>query len=405
MKKKQRKQPWTYNSEHAPKQKQNRLVIFAGPHKTASTSVQWFYSRNASNQLPEDKIKPAFNEWTWPRFREPDNGNRLFSLNRNWTDKKLHFYKNRIVDAYNEANVILGTENLCFFESTGSIDLLLNWTTVSEPEMIVHYRTPRTDQWLSLWKQYTRLGEGKVYENYTFYDYLCHAEDPFPSQINPLHLVSKFLQREWRTHLIDMAGVVSDELDISHTIACEILQVPCEFGWVQGLQGEVVLRNQREGNANLTDFQYSAFERVLQQHDCTYMTVFKNTHHLTIHHWQELWKECDLYSPANIEQLQNFSDVVDVLKEITKCPAYGTRRSHLYYEDAKRSARHAIAKQEVAERTILLEDLRSNIDFLATLVILTSIFMVMAYKRPKRKEPLNIKKNKIQPAASHDSSE
>lgn len=325
-------EPSTFNSsQHSLGMQRNRLVLFAGPHKTASTSIQWFFSRNASDQAPNEKL-PAFQNWTWPRFREPDNGNRLYSLNRGWIPKKLKFYEGRINQGLNHSNVVMGTENLCFFESTGSIDLILEWTQISDPEMIVNYRTPRTDTWLSLWKQNTRVGANKPYENYTFYDYLFHAENPFPDQMNPLRLISKFVEQGWETHLMDMAGVQSDGLDISHTIACEILEVPCDLGWVQGTDGQAVVRNERSGDAHLTDHQYRAFEYVLLQHDCSYVdTLQPYSHHLTIHHRQELWRRCGDFLQAHINDLGNFSEVVDVLREIIACPSYSEpRRKHLY---------------------------------------------------------------------------
>lgn len=173
----------------------------------------------------------------------------------------------------------------------------------------------------SFLEQYTREGAQKRYENYTFYNYLCYAEDPFPDQINPLRLLTTLVQHGWITHLMDMTGVALDGLDISHAIACEILEVPCDDGWVRGTDRYAVLRNQRSGDAHLTEEQYQAFETVLLQHDCSYVERLRPYQHLfMIHHWQELWKNCDSYPQTSIDSLGNFSDVVNVLRDIIECP-------------------------------------------------------------------------------------
>jgi hypothetical protein len=374
-------EPWTNNSQHSPKR--NRLVLFAGPHKTASTSIQWFFSRNASDQAPDDKLQ-AFENWTWPRFRVPDNGNRLFSLNTNWVPQKLSFYEQQINQGLNHSNVVMGTENLCFFESTGSMDLILNWTKRSDPEMIVNYRMPRTDTWMSLWKQYTRVGANKSYENYTFYDYLCLAEDPFPDQINPLRLVSRLVERGWRTHLMDMAGVQSDGLDIAHAIACEILQVPCDLGWVQGADRQAVLRNQRSGNAHLTDYQYRAFEYVLLQHDCSYMDRLRQYSHLfTIHHRQELWRRCGEFRQSNINDLRNFTDAVDVLREIIECPSYSEpSRKHLYEYDSTFGATsiELVLSKGTDSPFMVGPELKYKVNLLSWATLFVVAFLVTVYR-------------------------
>jgi hypothetical protein len=196
---------------------------------------------------------------------------------------------------------------------------------------------------------------------------------------------------------MDMAGVASDGLDIAHTIACEILQVPCENGWVQGMQEKVVRANQRTGDPNLTDVQFQALERVLQQHDCNYKNSFPNTHHLNIHHWQELWKDCDLFFPANIEQLKNFTVVVDVMREIVQCPNnYAVPRLHLYSPNANLSRQvYAMSIEEVDQHAALLVGLNTDLHFLGVLVFFSCLFLLYVYHHPKRREMVKIAKNKI----------
>jgi hypothetical protein len=195
---------------------------------------------------------------------------------------------------------------------------------------------------------------------------------------------------------MDMAGVASDGLDIAHTIACEILQVPCENGWVKGMKGKVVRANQRNRDANLTDVQIQALERVLQQHDCSYKYSLINTHHLTIHHWQELWKDCDLYLPANIELLKNFTVVVDAMREIVQCPNnYTVPRLHLYGPNAKFSRQaYAMSIEEAHQHAALLVGLHTNLNFLGVLVFFSIMFLLYISRRPRQRELVKIAKNK-----------
>ena len=172
-----------------------------------------------------------------------------------------------------------------------------------------------------------------------------------------------------------MAGVASSGLDISHAIACEILEVPCEHtGWVQGTDRQPVVKNHRSGDAHLTDEQYHSFETILLQHDCSYLENLQQYSHLfMIHHWQELWKTCDLYSQSSIDQLRNFTDVVDMLRGILECPAPS---SHSFLANPQPWRNH------YQDRTITLLSL-------VTLVALA--YLSLAFNHRGGKRPRGIK--------------
>ena len=67
-----------------------------------------------------------------------------------------------------------------------------------------------------------------------------------------------------------MGGVDRDEHDVSHVIACAVLQVPCDDnGWIKGCVGSKSppKLNMERGDSELTKQQYDGLELILRQWD------------------------------------------------------------------------------------------------------------------------------------------
>ena len=187
-----------------------RLVIFVGPHKSASSSVQEFFFKYASSrqqQQQQQRLTPLQN-WTWPwnPKRKMYHGRKAFAVLVTERDNTAE-YEYYIPPVYNSIrqvlqreqhqNLILGTEEFDRFGSTPwsnrdgiqaiheVIDFILKELSISQQQQqqqqqqpqelhidfVVNYRRPRKDQWISIWKQLTRNERSN--NNNEYKDFLC----------------------------------------------------------------------------------------------------------------------------------------------------------------------------------------------------------------------------------------
>jgi hypothetical protein len=312
-----------------------RLVLFAGPHKSASSSVQEFFMKYASSIEEHQHRHPALVNWTWPynprrRSYQPRKGFApLVTEGPGFVqllyDTLLDVWGHDDDDnrtsssSYHNQNLILGTEELDRFGSTPwshrngiqAIRGIQNLTQASNLQVVVNYRRPRQEQWISIWKQLTRTKE----TNNTYADYLC-TNDPIQKSklweyldcvANPLGLVQALLQQQpqqppqnnnhnnnhWKVDLMDMQGIATQGLDVAHIIACQVLQVPCTSEhWLEGIE-RPILRNKKIGDPGLSLEQLDDLEWILRQRDCGYRSYLQHHPNLQVHYGDTLWEGCD----------------------------------------------------------------------------------------------------------------
>jgi hypothetical protein len=420
------RQPHQYNQPQ-------RLVIFIGPSKSASSSVEQFFMRHASNDKPNQKILPTFENWTYPLFQSKrterhgsDNG--LSALRFSATRAQvLEQVRDHLIDTLstttttattttatreesnhtltkkkrwshkkNETSLFVASEYLVSFDTNHIIEYLVNVTrplmnqhksrssgasitinnnnnmTNNEKipptfEIVINYRTPRIDQWLSIWEQSTLTGHGKAQGGLDFREWICLDNNVMLSKklakhSHPLGLAHKLFHMYDTTtttttsdgndddnddkdqhqdnkplyfdfesslliHLIDMGGVAKAGLDVSHVIACGVLRVPCvptnnHTGptdqttssttgaglWVQGLERHIVRTNKRKGREpNLTPQQLDAMEVLFRQRDCSYQATLQKLQDegkLLILHPDSLWRDCPV-GPSSSSTVQH----------------------------------------------------------------------------------------------------
>jgi hypothetical protein len=301
-----------------------RIVVFVGPHKTGSTSIEQFFVDYASNDNPKQKLA-AFENWTWPMIGLRSDGNALFGFepnnprhkNKTSRVKFERAIRDKMISSGRESqNVFFGTENFDKFERTGALDKILDWMNCTTPKMIVNYRSPRMDHWLSWWKQKEK---NEKLNGVSFHDFLCYRSDPMPISLDPLFLVERLRNRGWQTYIVDMGGVSKAYLDVSHTIACEILEgVPCHNGWVGGLEQQIVRKNQLDGESGLSKSQLESMELVLRYHDCS-LQFLQDHAGVRVVRQDTLWSGCEEYDEHSVRQMRTFSNVVVALRNIMGC--------------------------------------------------------------------------------------
>jgi hypothetical protein len=276
-----------------------RVVLFVGPHKSASSTVQEFFVQYATGRRKYRKVS-AFREWRWPVLSNSPIPTRkqLAQLviqqsttnnNKNTTPKlPIHqLLHDTITNTYQTyPNLVLGTEE---FDRIGSTP----WSHRNGPrairelplpnpkrelDVVVNYRVPRAGQWISIWKQLTAMDQLPFKDNHTqqqqqqqqqqqddvdfddnntpkdYLDWICQ-EDPIrlweylDCVANPMRLAHELLlELEFhKLYLIDMGGVAERRLDVSHVSACRVLRVPCDARqeWVRGIQNRTLVYNSK----------------------------------------------------------------------------------------------------------------------------------------------------------------
>ena len=314
-----------------------RLVLFAGPHKSASSSVQEFFMRYASDKKTTSK-HPSLVNWTWPynprrRSYMPRKGFAPLVVEyeneelRNILYDTLMKVWNTTTTSNSNGGLIFGSEEYDRFGDTPwshrngfrSIQDILQLTKPDQFEIVVNYRVPRHQQWISIWKQLTRT------HPIPYREYLCQDDvrtwEYLDAVANPLGLVQAFRSKNWKTTLIDMSGVAYDKMDVAHVVACEVLQVPCKNGWLPGL--EQILQNTKTGDPEMSNEQLDQMEWILRQRDCSYRETLESDDGLNILHRHSLWENCPSTSSSSpidsSRKFQNTTFLLGVLRDQIGC--------------------------------------------------------------------------------------
>jgi hypothetical protein len=324
-----------------------RLVIFAGPHKSASSTVQELLVQYGTGRRRYRKVK-AFQQWRWPLLQSSPIPARkqwagLVTYNHNnhteEEEEDRHQLQLAMQETYHQyPNVMVGSEEFDRFGQTPwshrngvqAIQEIQQWLPAddAELELVINYRTPRHAQWISIWKQLTSLDELRMGEPAVSYpDWICHDDrvwEYLDCVANPLGLANAFVQQNWTVSLIDMGGVTARDLDIAHVSACDVLQVPCTDGWVRGVNRTLLMNPKRRSLDDVSDRQLDEMEWLLRQRDCVYQTAWfglDTNPNLSILYQDSLWKDCPANNSPSIanHQLWNTTYMVQLLQSQFDC--------------------------------------------------------------------------------------
>jgi hypothetical protein len=315
-------------NHHTSTPPRRRLVVFIGPPKTASTSLQEFFARYANGQNAESSSKvAAFANWNYPMFLGSRNGLkeiRFGPSNKAYLSIKEKFQRQPI-----DLNLVVGSEYLVNFESwkENVFSTFKNWTDDNAvPEVVVQYRSPRMSHLISIWKQQTQV-KGKATYGYSFRDWICSGDPSVNVRLgrlaNPLGLVEPLVHKyQLPTYLMDMGGIQNQGKDISHVFGCDILRVNCtqDGRWIVGLEGEIIRQNSRKGDPQLSAEQKEQLEHVFTQRDCTYYDELHDHPLLHILYRHQLWKDdCSSVTPEPRFR-ENVTTMVSRMQQIMQCP-------------------------------------------------------------------------------------
>lgn len=325
------------------------MVVFAGPHKSASSRVQELFVEYANNEEPKH---PSFQNWTWPLIMSD-----MYVLPRKsfaplvtggigyhphiWVRLlQIWLEKSQTTGEWIHPNMIWGTEELDRFGKVprsgrnGLVAMEKVWDLIrpTQLEVVVNYRRPRRDQWISIWKQLA-LVDGR---NVAYSEFLCDDEqytrlwEYLDCVANPLGFVEALVdfwtsRHNVTIHLLDMGGIAQAERDVAHVVACDVLGVECtENHWLPDLD-EPLVENVRSGDPELTDEELDAMEWVLQQRDCSYHQQIMEfskastaTPHLRLHYAEKFWDSCEAHH-RNASIFTNTTFLLELLQSQAGC--------------------------------------------------------------------------------------
>lgn len=289
-----------------------RVVFFAGPHKAASTSVeQWFY--NYYTKPDSDQF--ALRYWKWPIIKGPlsDQLDESFKIFQELVKQPENAaLKEEILVGIQEAfdasetGIILGTEDFdqvghfATYDAVNSMTEILERLGVAKEDVtvILNYRSPRLDQWISVWKHDNDIPSYRAFMCDSQHDEILRKEriQALATQMDPLFAARTFLKEGWSVKVIDMGGVTKANLDIVNVIACDILEGKCllDDEIVYGHRGDdthfnVVDRDFEE----LTQDQREEAEKLFRARDCAFEDFIGNNPKFEIGYKDSIWHDCE----------------------------------------------------------------------------------------------------------------
>eukprot|EP00934_Nitzschia_sp_Nitz4_P009215 Nitzschia sp. Nitz4//scaffold113_size70149//58142//59398//NITZ4_005961-RA/size70149-processed-gene-0.79-mRNA-1//-1//CDS//3329533374//9205//frame0 len=355
-----------------------RLVVFVGPHKSASSTVQEFLVQYATGRRKYRKLS-AFQKWRWPIVKDTKIPARkqwaqLVIGGPNSTDPEKEAFRIKLKSSLQGlygafSSIVVGSEELDRFGTTpwshrdGILALrqLIEWaqedldrkhTEELQVDVVVNYRIPRQAHWISIWKQLMSLDEHFHHVSSSSYpDWICQRNEAALTKVweyldcvsNPLGLAEAIIASMnaltrrgtsiigWKVHLIDMDGVQRQGLDIAHVSACDIMGVPCSDGWVNGINRTLVVNSKSRSLDGVTEQHLLEMEWLLQQRDCAYLSTLQQSQdagELRLLYKESLWKTCT----SGVGQTGNFKDtsyLLDLLQSQFGCRSNGTFRGNI----------------------------------------------------------------------------
>jgi hypothetical protein len=323
---------------------------------------------------------------------------------------------------------------------------------VLQVELVVNYRRPRQEHWISIWKQLARRIRRQGKDELEYREFLCQDNpdeilrlwEYLDSVANPLGLVNAFLQEllgpttttetKYRAviskvHLMDMMGITKSGLDISHAIACQVLGAkPCPNGWLimsdqkidprvsvstekssnnsvnNNQTGVAILQNKRSGHPGLLPAQLDDMEFLFLLRDCQYRSAleeFQRKDALAIHHGETMWESCRRETATGSWNATSTDDMLELLRDQVGCgsgrlSATLIRKRRQTTTDTLNKlnliSRHATHAQRKTVETNAIhseENLYQTVKIQSEiLLVLGGTFICTRYRKSRRRRPM-----------------
>lgn len=311
-----------------------RLVLFAGPHAASAESVQTFFYNHASGAEGKE-IATGLNGWRWPvvdaelwleglplaktavfdaLVKDADNATAqdvlLQAISKAWDAST-----NGIVVGTAEFDKVGDTlySNLNGMEAMQSVVDHLQ-VRPENVTVVLNYVVPRLEQWLSIWRHADATGSH-------YKRFICGDNEPelyelLDTAMNPLELATRFRGEWWNVVLMDMGGVRAMGHDISHAIACNVLDgTTCQGGFVVPVTETYPDPLDNVTLSSLDPTQHDEMDQLFRERDCYLEQFLKNDKGFKIQYKDTIWQGC-IHSSTNEELYKHLDDDVVLLGAI-----------------------------------------------------------------------------------------
>lgn len=297
-----------------------KIVFLAGPHNAAFTSVKIFLSKFSGPFRIGHQRTKSMNYWRWgggenieKLVTNPDSAESVLSELKN---------ANKL-----EANGMVLASPM--FDQVGpyaTYDALKSMKKVtdyfhvspSDVTVILHYRAPRVEQFISMWKHTTP-------EGMSFTDWMCDAYpdekekalklDQLGARMNPLNAAVEFLKAGYDVKLVDLGGLTPDQ-HILHVVGCEILQGYCINGRIYKHEDNVPQHNvgEKKFDELTKKGDYDNAEKLFQLRDCAYQKALEgyegNGKFEFLHKNATVWSTCEAANEENYIRLAHEPEIM-----------------------------------------------------------------------------------------------
>ena len=208
------------------------------------------------------------------------------------------------------------------YDSMDAVRDVVNYLNIPSMEcvtIIINYRLPRFEHWMSMYNKLNyKPSNTKAMETTidtdddgidtikSYEQHMCGETDmdknmrirELGTTMNPMYLATQFLHEGYNVKMIDMSGIDGDDperkgQDISHTIACEILNGRCtELGWVKGHEEESIQNAVLHGKTQIEQQLIDDGEKLFQYRDCAYKYELERHAKFSIVDRTDIWKQC-----------------------------------------------------------------------------------------------------------------
>jgi len=253
-----------------------------GPHETRSGTTS-FLSKYAAN---DGSGSPSFDGWSWPIIQSQDiytSPKHVFDLivKEQANAQTINVIIDGIRTAWNESKHGVFIGSLDFdkvglnpysgYDAVESLVRVVDEVGISPEDVtvIVTYRTPRINQWSSVWRNH--------FDAQSYQDFVCSDVQSskrwewLDTSMNPFKLAKAYHDQQWNVGVVDQDSILKAGKDVANTIACLAMQNEnCEDGWVVGIekQDPQILT---DDEIDMVEEDRSDLEKLFLFRDCYYL--------------------------------------------------------------------------------------------------------------------------------------
>jgi hypothetical protein len=355
-----------------------QLVLFAGPHKSGATSIEKFFHNHASG-YQNAPIDPGLEGWIWPpiegdllkpdghhtqvdRFARHKVFNFLVTETQNSTLQMVLLNHIQIAWDFSEHGIILGTEEFdrigdtpdTHYDGLKAMQKVVDHLRVPKDDVtvVLNYRTPRLDQWVSIFKHATNTSQDH------YKHFLCNSNradkrwELLDTAMNPLKLANVYRREGWKVVLIDMGGVLEKELDVAHVVSCDVLEnTDCQNGWLSNSSTTYHENSIDRAFDSLYSGDQEHLEQLFRERDCHYQSVLENDEGFTVLHPDTLWEGCLPDQDGNAVLYEKLATdttyLMNAMKSQKGCEDDSVKMGDLLVGDVNVMTAHTVSKEDL----------------------------------------------------------